>query len=500
MGIKESAILLWANQIRKQVKKDAQLAITHQQKIQRKNIQSAISTAFGKDHHFKDIYDYDSFKQAIPIRNYEKIASYIQRAGQGETDVLWKGRPLYWAKTSGTTSGTKYIPITEDSLPNHLDTARNMLFCYMAEKKSAAAVGGKMIFLSGSPKMSSENGIPVGRLSGIVHNHIPSYLQKNRLPCYETNCIPTWEEKLSAIVAETSNVDMRLISGIPPWVQMYFDRLMDNTRKSIRQLFPNLQVFVHGGVNILPYLPKLKQSIGATIDFLESFPASEGFLAFQDSLHEEGLLLNTNSNIFFEFIPISEIHQAKPKRYDLSQVELHKNYAIILTTNAGLWAYDIGDIVSFVSLNPFRVIVKGRTKHFISAFGEHVIAEEVESVLAQAAKEFGFFVKDFTVAPHIDTQQASHSCHEWYIEFERVPHELPAIAERMDELLCQKNAYYDDLIRGKIISPLKIIALQKDTFIQYMKAIGKLGEQNKVPHLSNDRIMVEHPSIRQGVV
>jgi hypothetical protein len=390
------------------------------------------------------------------------------------------------AKTSGTTSGAKYIPISSDSISNHINTARNALLTYIATTGKADFASRNMIFLSGSPTLDRIGDIPTGRLSGIVNHHIPGYLRSNQLPSFETNCIEDWETKLDKIVEETINKDMSLISGIPPWVQMYFDRLHEKTGKKIGDLFPHFEVMVHGGVNFTPYKSKLLDSIGNKIDTIETFPASEGFFAFQDTREEEGLLLNTDSGIFFEFIPAGEIFNDHPNRLSLHDVQLGENYALIVNNNAGLWGYNIGDTVKFTSLNPYRIVVTGRIKHFISAFGEHVIGEEVEYSLMNVAEEMNAKIVEFTVAPLV-AADAGKSYHEWFVEFEELPHDLGAFAEKVDQRMRAKNIYYDDLIRGNILRPLVIRPLKKNAFIDYMRSQGKLGGQNKVPRLSNDR-------------
>ena len=441
---------------------------------------------FGKEHHLAEVADHQSFIQAVPIRDYEKLSPYIAKIKEGKANILWPGKPIYLAKTSGTTSGAKYIPITNDSIPNHIGTARNALLCYIATSGNADFANGNMIFLSGSPTLDRIGGIPTGRLSGIVNHHIPSYLKKNQLPTFETNCIEDWENKLEKIVEETVARNMTLISGIPPWMQMYFDRLIEKTGKKIGDLFPEFSVLVHGGVNFSPYRSKLMESIGRNIDTIETFPASEGFFAFQDTRDEEGLLLNTNSGIFFEFIPAGEIFNENPARLSLKDVKIGENYALIINNNAGLWGYNIGDTVKFVSLDPYRIIVSGRIKHFISAFGEHVIGEEVEYSLIKAANDKGIRVVEFTVAPMV-TQDQGKSYHEWFVEFEEDPQDLAAFAATVDEHMRAKNIYYDDLIRGNILKPLVIRPLKKNAFIDFMRSQGKLGGQNKVPRLSNDR-------------
>ena len=490
MAIKSFLAKPFAGYIYKQIKKGMDHAVEDQQSIFNQLIKTAANTEFGKDHGFADIKTYEDFTKQVPIRDYEALKVYIEKIKQGKHNVLWKGQPIYFAKTSGTTSGVKYIPITKDSIPNHINTARNALLCYMAETGNTKFADGKLIFLSGSPELERVGGVPTGRLSGIVNHHVPKYLRSNQLPSYETNCIEEWEEKLDKIVEETIHQNMTLISGIPPWMQMYFDRLTEKSGKKITDLFPEFSVMVQGGVNFEPYKAKLYESVGKKIDTIELFPASEGFFAFQDSQRAEGLLLNTNSGIFFEFVPAAEIFNDKPTRLSLKDVKVGENYALIINNNAGLWGYNIGDTVKFVSTNPWRLIVSGRTKHYISAFGEHVIGEEVEAAILKAAEEDHVHITEFTVAPMI-AQHEGKSYHEWFIEFENRPADMTSFAHKIDNNLRHKNVYYDDLITGNILQELKISPVKKNGFIDYMKSIGKLGGQNKLPRLSNDRKIAE---------
>lgn len=471
---------------RKKTAKEDQLA------IMLKNVALAKNTAFGKDHHFSEIKDYDSFKKHIPIRDYEDLKPYVDRMVNGEADILWRGKPQYFAKTSGTTSGVKYIPISKESMPQHIKAARNALLNYIHETGKADFVNGKMIFLQGSPVMDKKNGVFVGRLSGIVANHVPNYLQKNRLPSFKTNSIEDWEEKVDAIVEETIHQDMTLISGIPPWVQMYFDRLTEKSGgKKIKDIFKNFSLFVYGGVNFEPYRAKLEESIGRKIDSIETYPASEGFIAYQDKQDDKGLLLLTNAGIFFEFIPAEEYFDENPTRLNITEVELGKNYALIMSTNAGLWGYSIGDTVKFVSLNPYKIIVSGRIKHYISAFGEHVIGEEVEKAILSVAEEEKVGITEFTVAPQVNPPAGDLPYHEWFVEFSNSPKDLNNFALKVDKALQVQNIYYFDLIEGKILQPLKMVSLPKGSFVNYMRSEGKLGGQNKVPRLSNDRNIVD---------
>ena len=488
MGIKSFIAKPLALFAVKQINKWKNNPLSAQQSVFSKLIMQAKDTSFGQDHLFTEINTYEDFKKNVPIADYEELRPYIDRVVNGEENVLWPGKPLYLAKTSGTTSGVKYIPISKESMPEHIKAARNALFSYIHETGKSEFVDGRLIFLQGSPVLGKNHGINTGRLSGIVANHVPSYLQKNRLPSYQTNCIEDWEDKVDAIVAETIDEDMRLISGIPPWVQMYFDRLIiQSGGKKIGDLFKNFSLFVYGGVNFEPYRARLEESIGRTVDYIETYPASEGFIAFQDSQKEKGLLLLVDAGIFYEFIPTDEYFNENPIRISLEDVELNKNYAIILNTNAGLWGYSIGDTVKFVSKTPYRIVVSGRIKHFISAFGEHVIGEEVEFAILSVASQEGVEITEFTVAPQVSTQAGELPYHEWYVEFSRPPKDMTSFSLKVDQVLQKKNVYYYDLIEGKILRPLLMHEMEKDTFINYMKSQGKLGGQNKVPRLSNDR-------------
>jgi hypothetical protein len=426
----------------------------------------------------------------VPVRDYELLKTYIEEVKAGGENILWKGKPLYFAKTSGTTSGVKYIPISKDSISNHINGARNALLCYIATTGQSAFASGNMIFLSGSPELERVGGIPTGRLSGIVNHHVPAYLRSNQLPSYETNCIDDWETKLDKIVEETIEKPMTLISGIPPWMQMYFDRLREKSGKPVGELFPRFNLMVHGGVNFAPYRQKLMESIGRPVDSIELYPASEGFFAFQDSQAAEGLLLNTNSGIFYEFIPVQEVFEAHPTRLTLEQVQTDVQYAILISSNAGLWGYLVGDTVKFTSTRPYRLVVTGRIKHFISAFGEHVIGEEVEKSMQSAISLAGGRITEFTVAPNI-AQGAGKSFHEWFIEFEQEPDDVEQFIAALDAALREHNVYYDDLISGNILERLRISRVRKNGFIDYMRSAGKLGGQNKVPRLSNDRQLAE---------
>lgn len=491
MGIRSVLSKPIAAYVVAQQKKWASKPAETQRKVFQQLIEKAKETAFGRDHDFSGIRTYDDFRKRVPIHDYEDLKAYIERVKNGEENVLWPGKPLYFAKTSGTTSGTKYIPISKESIPYHINSARDALLNYVHESGNGKFLDGKLMFLSGSPEMHKENGIFIGRLSGISNHHVPAYLRTNQMPSWETNIMEDWEAKVDTIVQETLDKDMTLISGIPPWVQMYFDKIVALSGKKIKDVFPNFSLLVYGGVNFEPYRAKLFETIGKKIDSVETYPASEGFIAYQDSQHKEGMLLLLNHGIFYEFIPVDQYHDKDPVRLSIEEVALGVNYAVVMNTNAGLWGYSIGDTIQFISKDPYRIIVSGRIKHFISAFGEHVIASEVEGAMKYAVSRHPEVeLVEFTVAPQV-TPAEGLPLHEWFVEFANPPADLAAFEKDLDLQLQKLNTYYDDLVTGNVLRPLKIYPLQKAAFQGFMKSQGKLGGQNKVPRLSNDRKMAE---------
>jgi hypothetical protein len=498
MSIKSIAAKIFAQKIFKKTQLWANNPIETQKKVLQKLIKEAKQTQFGIDHHFDQIKNEKDFAQQVPVRDYEALKPYVDKVVKGEENVLWKGKPLYFAKTSGTTSGAKYIPLTKESIPYHIEAARNAILHYIHETGKADFVDGKMIFLQGSPILEEKNGVKLGRLSGIVAHFVPKYLQKNRMPSWEINCIEDWETKVNAIVEETYNENMAVISGIPSWVQMYFEKLHQKGGKPVGEIFKNFNLFIYGGVNYEPYRAKFENLIGRKVDSIELFPASEGFFAYQDSQKEKGMLLLLNSGIFYEFIKSDEFYTdpdgSGPRRSTIGEVELGVNYVLIISTNAGLWGYNIGDTVQFTSLKPYRIIVSGRIKHYISAFGEHVIGKEVESALQEAILGTTIRINEFTVAPQI-TPAAGLPYHEWFIEFDPEasgePEDLENFAQALDNAMRKQNMYYDDLIVGKVLRKVVVTKVVKNGFQDYMKSIGKLGGQNKIPRLSNDRKIVD---------
>ncbi|MGC1516231.1 MAG: GH3 auxin-responsive promoter family protein [Maribacter sp.] len=491
MSLKTLAAKIFARRVAKRTAQWVGNPIKTQEAVFQRLIKKGAKTKFGLDHGFSAIRTHEEFKEQVPIRDYEELKTYVTLTVAGDEDILWPGKPVYFAKTSGTTSGAKYIPITHESIKEQVRASRNAILSYIHETGNADFVTGKMIFLQGSPVLEEKNGIKLGRLSGISAHYVPNYLQKNRMPSWETNCIEDWETKVNAIVAETKNEDMTVIAGIPSWVQMYFERLKENTNQNIGDLFKNFELFIYGGVNYEPYRKKFESLIGRKVASIELFPASEGFFAYQNSQKEKGMLLLLDAGIFYEFVRSDEFFNERPTRLTLKDVEVDVDYVMIISTNAGLWAYNLGDTIRFISVHPFKIVVSGRIKHFISAFGEHVIAKEVEEAMLVATHATEASVSEFTVAPQTHTEEGTLPYHEWFIEFEQLPNDMDVFIHRLDEALQQQNSYYYDLIVGKVLQTLKVTPIATGGFLEYMKSIGKLGGQNKVQRLSNDRKVAE---------
>lgn len=491
MSVKAFAARLFASLVHQRSARWIKNPEVAQERTFRQLIHEGQKTRFGRDHRFEEIRTYQDFASRVPVRDYEALKPYIEAILKGESDVLWPGRPAYFAKTSGTTSGSKYIPITKLSIREQVRASRNAILNYINSTGNASFVYGKMIFLQGSPELEEKNGIKYGRLSGISAHYVPAYLQRNRLPSWETNCIEDWETKVDRIVDETHSENMTVIAGIPSWVQMYFEKLKERSGKPVGELFPNFKLFMYGGVNYEPYRGKFEDLIGRRVDSIELFPASEGFFAYQDRQDNRGLLLLLQAGIFYEFIEAEAFFEPDPRRLTIGEVRKGVNYVMIISTNAGLWGYNLGDTIEFVSLKPYRVIVTGRIKHFISAFGEHVIAKEVEYAMESALQQTGARVNEFTVAPMISPPEGGLPYHEWLVEFEKEPEDMGRFIEVLDQSLQLQNSYYFDLIDGHVLRKLEITRIRKGGFLDYMKSIGRLGGQNKVQRLSNDRKVAE---------
>jgi len=484
--------ILFAKLVKKMNSKWISNPLETQAKTFDKLLLKAINTEFGRDHNFSSVKNYEDFKNQVPVRDYEGLKSYIDKVVSGEKNILWPGQPLYFAKTSGTTSGAKYIPITKESIKTHINSARDALLNYFLETKNYKLINGKHMFLQGSPKLEKKNGVFIGRLSGISAHYIPKLFLNNRKPSWKTNCIEDWEEKVDTIIKETVGEKLTIIAGIPSWVQMYFERIVSSENKSIKEVFPELSLYVYGGVSYDPYKSAFDKLFGKKVDTLATFPASEGFFGYQDTFTDENtdLLLLLNNEIFYEFIKAEDFLKGDYERITLKDVQVNVNYLLIISTSAGLWGYNIGDTIKFTSIMPYRIIVSGRIKHFLSAFGEHVIAEEVENSMKIATKDHGVTIREFTVAPNINPKEGL-PCHEWYIEFETQPKDIDDFSKTLETEMLKQNIYYNDLIHGGIIKSLRVISVKKGGFNEYMKSVGRLGGQNKVPRLSNDRKIVD---------
>ena len=480
--------ILFAKLVKKRNNKWISNPLESQTQTFKKLLKKAINTEFGKDHNFSSIKHYKDFQNQVPIRDYEALKPYVDKVVAGEKSILWPGQPLYFAKTSGTTSGAKYIPITKESIRTHINSARDALLNYFLKTKNYSPIRGKHMFLQGSPKLDKKNGVFIGRLSGISAHYIPKLFLNNRKPSWNTNCIEDWEKKVDAIIKETVGEKMTIIAGIPSWVQMYFEKIVSNEKKTIKEVFPDLSLYVYGGVSFDTYKSTFDKLFGKKIDTLATFPASEGFFGYQDNFTDDktDLLLLLNNDIFYEFIKANDFLKGKYERITLKDVQVNVNYLLIISTSAGLWAYNIGDTVKFTSIKPYRLIVSGRIKHFLSAFGEHVISEEVEKSMKIATNNHNITIREFTVAPNINPKEGLPH-HEWYVEFETQPDDIKIFSKTLEMEMLNQNIYYKDLIHGGIIQSLEVISVKKGGFNDYMKSIGRLGGQNKVPRLSNDR-------------
>ena len=480
--------ILYAHLVKRRNKKWIDSPIKWQTNTFKKLIKNGEKTEFGKNHDFENIHSYEQYKERVPVRDYEELRPYIEKVVNGEKDILWPGKPLYFAKTSGTTSGAKYIPITKESIKTHIRSARDALLNYFLKTKNFTPLNGKHMFLQGSPELDKKQGIYHGRLSGISAHYVPKLFLRNRKPSWTTNCIEDWEEKVEAVIQETVGEKMTIIAGIPSWVQMYFEKIVLKEGKTISQVFPDLSLYVYGGVSYEPYRQIFDKLFGKSIDTLATFPASEGFFGYQDQFNKDqtDLLLLLNNDIFYEFIKAEDFLSGKYDRISIKDVELDVNYLLIISTSAGLWSYNIGDTIKFTSIDPYRIIVSGRIKHFLSAFGEHVISEEVEKAMEAATKLHNVVIREFTVAPNINPiDMLPH--HDWYVEFENLPEDMSAFTKSLDNEMINQNIYYKDLIDGKILKSLEVISVERGGFNNYMKSVGRLGGQNKVPRLSNDR-------------
>lgn len=452
-------------------------------------------TEFGKIHHFEDIHTPDQFAK-IPVQDYESLKPYILRTYNGEQNLLLH-EPIKWfSKSSGTTEDkSKFLPVSLTSLEEtHYRAGKDVAALFLNNHPDTNIFDGKCFVLTGSVRPNSENGKAfAGDISGVLIENLPTWVQMLRTPKKEIALIADWEEKMDLICKEIIKENVTYISGVPSWMLVILNRILAETGKSdIREVFPNLELFIHGAVRFEPYKSQFQQIIPhSDMYYYDSYNASEGFFALQDTDEQGEMLLMMDYGIYYEFIPFEELGSANPKTIQLKDVELDRNYALLITTNSGLWRYMIGDTIKFTSLNPFKICITGRTKHFINAFGEEVVIENAEKAIAYACEKNDAHIHDFTVAP-IFQQGTQAGAHEWLIEFEKEPSNLAQFIIDLDSHLQKINSDYEAKRKGNYALNLPVIRiLPKNTFYSWLKSKGKLGGQHKVPRLSNTRIYVE---------
>lgn len=458
-------------------------------------VTSAQYTEFGRKYHFHELFNVRSFKQAVPIHEYGDLKPYIERIMKGEQNVLWN-TPVYWfAKSSGTTSEkSKFIPISEESLEDgHFKAAKDVLTMYYQFNPESALLTGKGLVIGGSHNINPMNTeAQYGDLSAVLLQNTPFWGHWLRTPDLSIALMDEWENKIEKLAASTINENVTSISGVPTWTLVLFKRILELTgKKTMKEVWPSLELYMHGGVSFTPYQDQFRKLIGKDIHYLEMYNASEGFFAAQERPGDEGMLLFTDHGIFMEFMPVSEYGKNQPLTISLQDVELGKNYAPVISTNGGLWRYLLGDTIQFTSLKPFRIKVSGRVKHYMNAFGEEVIVDNADKAIAMASNKTGAIVNDYTAAPIYFSENAN-GAHEWLIEFEQEPANLEDFINEMDTSLKSINSDYEAK-RHKDIALRKPVvhSLKKGTFNQWLHSKGKLGGQHKVPRLSNERNFVE---------
>ncbi|CAN5519650.1 GH3 auxin-responsive promoter family protein [soil metagenome] len=456
-----------------------------QDKLMHEFVKAGKNTKFGKDHSFAEINTYQDFKQRIPLRNYEQLLPYFEKITSHTSNVLWKGRPLFLGKTSGTTSQTKLVPVTKDSLKNQVDAPQFAAINYAHRYKRYAFLKGKVLLFSDGHIFEKINGIKAAPISTIANSCVPLFYKWLRLPSDKINAIPEYNKRIDAMITASVNNDIRSIVAMPVWLLVFLRALKKNTGKEFKDLFPNFQLLLLSGMNYKPFLPEIKKYINMPFDVLETYPSTEGFIAYQDQVEERGMQLVLNNGIFFEFVAVNELYQKDAKRIALKDVETGINYAIILNTNAGLWGYMNGDTVRFKTIFPHRIEITGRISQYISAFGEHVTLEETDDAIAETAIECCATIVEYTVAPNIQ-DDGTIPYHEWFIEFGQMPVNLDDFAKRLDNKICLRNFSYQDLVLHKAIRPLKITLVPGGGYENFLVISGKTGLQQKIPHISND--------------
>jgi len=462
-----------------------QSPIDYQDQVMHGLIKTAVQTRFGRDHSFKFIKDYETFKGNISLRKYEALRPYIDRIKAGEKGVLWPGIPLYFGITAGTTSGSKYIPVTKASLENQKRGPEYFGVNYAHRYKRLSQLKGKVLLFSDGPLFEDVGVMKGAPISTIVHQSMPKLFRLRSLPSCQVNSIKDFEARMHGMVRQSIRENVTAIVAMPISLLSYLRTLENLTAKSFDEHFPNFKLLMFSGMDYKPFLPEIRRFMPSSFTILESYPSTEGFIAYQDRAEESGMQLVLDNGIFYEFVPVDEIHLEKPTRISLKDVEIGRNYALVLNTNAGLWGYIIGDVVRFKTLHPHRIEITGRIGQFISAFGEHVIVEETDTSIAEIADKLGCTIVNYTVAPHFGV---GRSClyHEWFIEFGIPPKDLGRFASLLDDRLMECNSNYKDCVQRKAITSLEITVIPENGFKDFMHKTGKVGMQQKMPHLTND--------------
>jgi GH3 auxin-responsive promoter len=469
--------------------------VAAQREVLQELITAAQYTAFGRQYNFSELFNIRAFKKTVPVHEYEDLKPYIQRMMEGEENILWN-TPINWfAKSSGTTNDkSKFIPVSEESLQqNHYQGAKDVLTLYYRTYPESDLLTGKGLVVGGSHQVNQVNDdISCGDLSAVLLQNSPFWGHWLRTPELSIALLDEWETKIEQLALNTIAENVTSISGVPTWTLVLLKRILEITGKqTIKDVWPNLELYIHGGVSFVPYQDQFHQLIGEQVNYLEMYNASEGFFAAQDDAAEEGMLLFTQHGIFYEFMPLEDYGKKFPQTVGLNKVELYKQYAIIISTTGGLWRYIVGDTVQFVSLNPCRIKVSGRLKHYINAFGEEVIVDNTDKAIAMACERTGLKVNDYTAAPVYFSSQ-HNGAHEWLVEFEQTPARIDNFAMQLDAALKSINSDYEAKRYKNIALSAPIIhALKKGSFNSWLSSKGKLGGQHKVPRLSNDRNLLE---------
>jgi hypothetical protein len=473
--------------------------INHPAAAQRQVLQSLITaaqyTSFGKKYNFDKTFSVKEFKKRVPLQEYDDVKPYIERMMQGEENVLWNTPVKWFAKSSGTSNNkSKFIPVSEESLKeNHFQASKDVLTKYYNNFPSSDLLTGKGLVVGGSHQITAiGEDIHAGDLSAVLMQNSPFWGQWLRTPELSIALLDEWENKIEKLAQVTAEENVTSLAGVPTWTLLLLKRILEiKNKKTIKEVWPNLELYINGGVSFIPYKNQFEKIIGAPINYLEIYNASEGFIAAQEHPNDDGMLLFTEHSIFYEFMPAEEYGKAIPKTIGLTEVQLNKNYAIVISTTGGLWRYLIGDTVMFTSLNPYKINITGRVKHYMNAFGEEVMVDNADRAIAEAAKNTNAIVKDYTAAP-IFFSENENGAHEWLIEFDTEPNSITEFAKELDTALQNLNSDYEAKRQKDIALRMPLVRnLEAGTFTEWLRSKGKVGGQHKVPRLSNERSIVE---------